>query len=987
MKKLNTFALLLALCPVLRATESQVERLPLEPHKRVLEKTFLFPRIQSKYSLVQNYLDSYCRTIFTDRPLYFNRELAEGIQIYTKNNVPKGLAAQIRTSLEFTDGLAILMGMHSHSRVCKALEYAEHAGFKEVILPEISTQIPKDSRTILQTGSKEEFLRLIRRLLDSPAVAHPGGKLLISSYQGDKCLPEAWKEYIAELKKEFPEKLLFTVEMRQTAYRLAGEYTRNGGKISKRTLEQAKENLRSYLRVADGINFSGSNHITVTGDDRGLPAQRFHADAYAKIIVPLFTSVMNEPEFKGKLLGLSAHKAYFYRNRLSHSVDEEGTRALRESLSIALAANPDYIILPEWNEINENTHLEPLVSDANTNARTIRALTGRKEPRNESSKYPNFILSFRQDNALGDTLSFELLGLPGQNDQASEYTVMLKLFDRENRCVYASSHFTFDRRKLKEQTLHLPCSVFAGHRYLRTELTLTENGRTQVISEGLPHVRFTLSPNLDLKYVKIPLRDMAEFRRFEARWNLHDSRLQTAGVLDGDAELSTVDLLADDIPMAAVDPKQEYRVPQGEILLRFCRFVTDKIGRKAAGDRWSITAVTGKLTGRKTAQNALAGMEVPEQSGNTLSGTFGGGAFAREVLFSASPDAILEIDCRGEKIRVPVGTLLRNRIFRKTLDYSITWELELVSELPEVPYPLHEKHVKFTFDIPLSDRKDPVYSIRAVTMDGRVFRSHPFHPAEQGGEKIPVLIRERAARRIHGVETAEHTACGIRWRFTPESGDILISEPSNRQHHALLGGYAYYMHPRPQPADGKIRDTAPAWCRTEKGWSLVFKNGSYLMIPPPAFTQGAFRLRMGLKLNDMEDQTLLGTRSRTLELRLRKHAMLLHIRTSDGRFSFRIPKIALPPETFQMELVYDLKKLRVLIDGKETGAFPVTGTLEEPPLAFLTPHGILNNLELKHIATAHPGKNAKSIVRQRVSPPSHTSAVFRREIQARGPMP
>ena len=165
MKKLNVFALLLALCPVLRAAESQVEHLPLEPHKRVLEKTFLFPRIQSKYSLVQNYLDSYCRTIFTDRPLYFNRELAEGMQIYTKNNVPKGLAAQIRTSLEFTDGLAILMGMHSHSRVCKALEYAEQAGFKEVILPEISTQIPKDSRTILQTGSKEEFLRLIRRLL------------------------------------------------------------------------------------------------------------------------------------------------------------------------------------------------------------------------------------------------------------------------------------------------------------------------------------------------------------------------------------------------------------------------------------------------------------------------------------------------------------------------------------------------------------------------------------------------------------------------------------------------------------------------------------------------------------------------------------------------------------------------------------------------------------------------------------------------------
>ena len=47
----------------------------------------------------------------------------------------------------------------------------------------------------------------------------------------------------------------------------------------------------------------------------------------------------------------------------------------------------------------------------------------------------------------------------------------------------------------------------------------------------------------------------------------------------------------------------------------------------------------------------------------------------------------------------------------------------------------------------------------------------------------------------------------------------------------------------------------------------------------------------------------------------------------------------------------------------------------------------ISNLELKHIATAHPGKKVKSIVWQGVSPPSHTSAVFRREIQARGPMP
>lgn len=94
------------------------------------------------------------------------------------------------------------------------------------------------------------------------------------------------------------------------------------------------------------------------------------------------------------------------------------------------------------------------------------------------------------------------------------------------------------------------------------------------------------------------------------------------------------------------------------------------------------------------------------------------------------------------------------------------------------------------------------------------------------------------------------------------------------------------MRARPLPSDGKIRDTAPLWQKTALGWFLDFREGNYLMIPPPAFPQEAFRLGMGLK-RDAADQTLHGTHSHTLTARLRRQALLLHVRTI--RRTFQLP--------------------------------------------------------------------------------------------------
>lgn len=925
--------------------ESYVTAIPLEKRERLFPKTLIFPRIQSKYSLIQNYLDSYCRIIFTDRPLFFNRLLAgNDTWEYNKLNVPGSLAAQYRTALEFTDGLGLLFGSPaSCQRTVRAIDYLNGSGLKEVIWPEVSLQVPPSKDVVLLPEHEQPFFDIIDRLLASPAVCKPNGKLVLSSYHGEQRSPETWEKHIAGLRERYGDKILVSVEMRSTCYRLAQQYRRHGRRIPAEEIELAKAKIRSYLEVADGINFSGSNHIIDDGGAEGLPAHRFFDEAYSNIIVPLLVSVVNEPPYRGKkILGLSAHKVYFYRLRLKDSVDEEGTRGLRRSLETALAANPDYIVMPEWNEINENTHLEPTVSDSRTNIRVVNAVTGRETPE-KSRRMPNFILSFRQDNALGDPLPVEFLALPDAAEPHRTYTIRLRLLDPDGRSVYESPEVPFDQEKIRDRFFKIPTAPFAGCRYLAAELTVTENGSSRILSAGLPHVRFLLSPNLNLKYVKIPLRDLPDPDRIKISWKSDDGMITASGTIDADSPVNTVELLADDIPLAAVDPRQEYRPPAGQILLRFYRFTPNSISGGRAGDAYRITAVEGELTGRKTHQIALSGMAAPEQRGNTLAGKFGGGAFSREIWFYATPGARVEIECGGRTVSVPVPELLKNGIYRKTLDHGISWGLEPVRELPEVPFPIQSSRVEFELRGRPADREHPVYSVRMVTMDGRVYRSLPFYPEENGGSLRTVPVYDPLKGVPQNLAVPDSLARRLEYRFSPEAGDILLSEPSNREYHALAGGYTYFLHSH-QKNEGKTKDTAPEWNTADGKPVLAFKDGQYLMIPPPAFSRGAFSIDLDFRPADTAEQFLIDALPDVFRLKIAGGAFAGHLKTNQGNYPFATPRVLKPGENCRLQLSYDLARFIIKVNGREIGRYPASGIFAAPPLLLISMRGSLSGL-------------------------------------------
>ena len=894
-------------------TGAMIDALPMPDRKRIVDRTRIFPRIQSKYDLIKNYLGGYSlgTGIFFDRPLFFDRTLCENPQPpYNKLNTPKSFRRQLKSAREFADGFAIFIGARKN-RFTMPLEYVNNTGMTDAILVECPPPRFKNFELTCEQ---------IDQALATPETFKIDGSLIISSYHGHVYSPEEWKELLAPYRKRYGSKVKFMCEMRLVCYALNKEYNLNGGKVSETFLENSRNTIRNYLEVMDGINFSGSNHLTVT--KAGFPAYAFNADAYEKIIVPLVAGVLAEEKYNGKkLLGLSAHKVYAMNISHKSNVDEEGTAGLRRSLITALAANPDYILMPEWNEINENTHIEPTVSDARTNQRVIRAVLG-KETAAEDHSVPHFILSFRQENDLAAPIPIELLGLPDK--KATPYTVKLKLFAPDGKTMLKEfPEYSFNHRDIQAEFIMEPAQNYAQYRFIIPELTVTQGKSTCTIRRGLPVIRLTPAPNLYHRYVKIPLRDLPETKKITTSFALENGIISVKGHAETDSPMVTVELLADDIPIAAVDPHNEFAAPPGMILLRWRRSTPLTSGFEL--DSVKITATKGKIQRRLPAQYGLAAMEAPEQDGNTLYGKIGTGSSIREFLFFATPDAELEITERNETAAVKVKDVGKNGIFRKSNSCGVSWTLALPEAMPELPLPLDVKTLDFALSAPVSARHNPVYILRIITRDGEVFRSEPFFPEKKAVGNIQNLsLWDIYDKSTKNVQIPEYLLREVNYIFTPEYGDLLPANTGGSDFAGVMGGFDY----RVMFANGFEAVKSPKWRQENNRWLLDFTPGCGLLIPPPVFSGSAFTIDMEFSINTNGEHTLFDTIGHTMDVKINNGKLYGTLITGNGKFPWEGASAKVVPGKFyHLQLHYDLKKFTVMLDGKLLADFPASGII------------------------------------------------------------
>ena len=878
--------------------------------KRMFERTVIFPRIQSKYDLVKNYLSSYSAGTgtFVDRPLFFNRELADfPLPEYDKQNSTKSFQKQLASARMFVDGLGIFYSERA-VRYMHPIRAAEAAKMDNSVFMEIPPPRLKNT---------EKMFDSIDKTLVSPAVFKHNGALVISSYHGEVFSPEQWKKILAPYRKRYGNKVLFTAELRGTGYGMNAHFRKTNGKPSLEYTEGIKKRIRSYLDVVDGVNFSASNHLN--NKKKGFPENVLSIEAYENYIIPVFVSVLAEKKYDGKkLLGLSAHKGYTQVRHTASNLDDEGTRGMRQSITASLEANCDFIIMPEWNEINENTHVEPLVSNALTNVRVINALRGKSTPAVEKI-FPDIILSFRQDNDLAAPIPIELLGLPEKNGVQSSVT--LHLYSIDGKKVKSFPQVKFSHRAVEEKFFMERAGNYAAYRCLIPELEIAWNGKTFKVRRGLPHIRLFSAPNINNTYVKIPLRDLPDPGRIAADVKLENGKVRAVGKAVSADKIMSVELLAGNNVLAAADPRNEYAVPAGMVMLRWLRSTPVTGGFN--NDTVTLRSVKGKIKLRTPHIFSLTGMKLAQSADNVISGRIGGGCNMREFFFFAEPDGELEFVTRKQTVKVKVQDILRNGFLRYTQDSGVSLMLEHCLEQIEMPYPIKKQSFAFDLSAPARADKNTVYTLRIVTEKGRVYRSLPVMQKTQAGKmhKLPVWDLLSDSRKV--ISVPENMIRNVVFDFDPRHGALLPVRSKIKDEYAVCGGFDYRSH----SAKGWNALYQPEWEQVNGKWQLNFRKGAGILLCQPLFSRSAFELELSFSLADTEDQIILDVLGGKLPVKVTKGVLNGSITAGTVQTPWKAAGKLEKDRFYNLRLVYDLAQFRVFVDGKQVAAVPVSGVL------------------------------------------------------------
>ena len=908
---------------------AMVDRLPRLKHRRKLDRTWIFPRIQIKYSLFLNYHAAAHRDIWVDRPLELDRSLAGNTRDYDKGGNFQSLRKDAAALLSCADGMGILATSRSYlDRTLKGLAYADAAGLKNFWLPEISPALT-DLRGMSGDGDFEFIYELVRAAVRSPSVFRIGGKVVISSYNASALPPEKWVPVIAAMKKAGDGKVLFIAEIRPPFFAAASEYSRNGKKISVATVEKLKAFIRSYLDVADGVLFAGCNHIVERTDD--LSSYRFGYDFYRNILLPTLVAVCSEPPYRNKYLGVSAAKGYFYKKNATGSQSEEGTRTLRLSLAAALEIEPDFILMPEWNEANENTHIQPTVYDSYSSRRILNHFRGKTETRDENPVLPNLIVSCRRSPVLGENLDLEVLNLPDARLRGDTVKVRVRLRDDAGRELLDLGETELNAKTLSEKRFAVPTERFADRRCLVPEVTWEMAGRSGRFP-GLAAILLDTPPTLNRRYVKQPLRDLAVPQNVDMHWDNAHGRATVTGSLTAPegTTFASVELLADAVPVTAAGADNEYRDAPEKPLLTL-------IWNSLAGGRGTLTLRTWRGESESVRDDAVnlaefRRSEVKNERGVITKELRFTGSM-NQFTFRSDRDATLELALDGEKFTVPVADILKYGAYRKVFPGGRTLQLEPKARNYVVPRPLNQAKADFTLSAPLDDAA-AVWSVRAITADGRIWNSPPYVPHPPASETADLALWSYTAKRPIRIPVPKGFARTTVYDFAAPTGDMLMPRLPGRggvRYGALLGGGTHGGGPVRLAAQG---DSAPRRETAGDRPALKFDGrDNVLTVPHAALSEQGFSIGCEFRTDHTGAQTLFDaayTLPVALHCELEAGAISGTFRNRENRvFKFRTPAVVKYGQWNELFLTYDLRKLTVWCNGAVAAEIPCSGLMNK----------------------------------------------------------
>ena len=877
-----------------------------------------FPRAQLKYSCHETHFIHR----WWERPLDQDSTWAATAK-YGKLLHPEAWRKTVESvKLGKMDGLAVCI---SSARRDEAVEMSRIPGGELPLLIEL----PYD----YHDGGLESHIKVAETALSMPNAYRIDGKVVLTRYP---CVKDEGVAFCEKLRARLAERFgpdRFIVMF----YVSPLDGVPQSGPITRETLEGMRERLRRYLRKMDGLFISCLQMYN---------PRRYGEDFERDVLVPLYRSVMAEPEFAGrKYLGLNVHPGHENCYRWSYSLDSQGTRLLCDRLKTMLALRPDFIIGCEWDEQNENTHFRPTVFNGYVHQRIVRHFADVSAGRapepfpGDDTSVPNLVLSYRKSLVAGEPVEVEVRNIPDGTFKDERFKVGFAWRNLKGETVKSYPSQMLDADGLDAVWFVTPATELAAeNRLLLPELTVeTSDGRRFNFGEGFWALDLNALRAVDTKWVKQALRERPR----------GVSGALTVGTEDADGTRVVAGRFSSPVPLKSVE------VLEGpDTIYMYDPAATDDVNRIVI--RLSVKALP-VATKRFPLVGGIRfegspGVRIITKKAWHVDSISDGWRFQNTRygyqtinLFASLPreeadSAVIAVNLpQVFQTRIAVKDILRKGSLG--LPGPFGGNLVACRYLSQIgiPPPCKVREGEFRFRMEPAERGG-VLRMQMVDMDGRVWRGAPNTFFAPSGRKRTIHVFERDEGRVTEFTVDEGRLDEPSYDFDPSRGSVVWSG-LGRNFCGLLGGaatlvsgigggesiygdtIARYVKGNEQGID---------WCAPEAVTepngrrTLVFKGGDYVMLPQQLVSKFAgFDIELDVKPADLIGvQTLVDGGNAAYGIRLKGGIPEGFIFSTDnyrlqrGGSAIRVrgPKLRMG-EWNHVKMSYDERVLSVSVDG------------------------------------------------------------------------
>ncbi|MCQ2391062.1 MAG: hypothetical protein MJ240_06545 [Kiritimatiellae bacterium] len=616
----------------------------------------------------------------------------------------------------------------------------------------------------------------------SPRAYRVNGKALILSYRfSGENSPARVQEKLARMTREFGDKAVFVCDL--SRYLLNTDEFVDHGCLRPETAAKWREIIRDYLRVCGGVIVG--DVFSVLGFEGAARNRVFNVRHYEEV-VRLLREVCDEPEFRGKkLLGLAAAIAHDNTTRQFWTASEDGLRTLTESLRIAAAAEPDVLLLPEWDELNENTCVGPTLMNGFAVKRIINFFQSRLRRRplrplpGDDLARPNLVVSYRRNCSPGEKLVVDVLNVP-DGARSGLCAVQIEVLGDQGETLFSPPMQRVDEAALAHLRFPLDSATLATQaRAPRIVLRWRKGEETEVVAEGLSPINLAPANGWCLKEVHQPIRDLAPIVHAE--------------LVRQDEEISVS--LASEEPLRYV-----FLQGNGEILhvagnpnsaaARFQESATQAVFQVFAVRHQALDEQSGWAYRVKGVSSAAWLDWHGEHVGDTLTTDWiamHGDPYFVRLPRSEVDRASVEFDFNGLfKGSVPLKTVWREGAYMLSGTNGAQFMVTRMRQSARYPSVANVKALSFRAPR-AADQQSAVYYVTALTMSGRTWRSRPLvvEPASSEGK---MTVFSSLDDRVRTIALPKARIPRLVYDFTPGTGDYLPTTDRFLHFATVLGG-------------------------------------------------------------------------------------------------------------------------------------------------------------------------------------------------------